>query len=74
MEHCTFSVSIGVAAINIAAETGDVHNLMNCLGNHDVFLHSVTPECAELYMTALMEAKQSKAHQGSKDFQSLLDV
>ncbi len=60
-----FSVSVGVAAINIATETGDVDNLLSCLANSDVFLHSVTPECAQIYMAMLTEAKHNKGQQGT---------
>ena len=58
-------VSVGIAAINIAIETGDVNNLLNCLSNNDVFLHSVTPECAHIYMNVLAEVKENKAKQGT---------
>ena len=57
-------MSVGIAAINIATETGDVNNLLNCLSNNDVFLHSVTPECAQIYMNVLSEVKENKAKQG----------
>ena len=61
---CIISVSVGVAAINIAIETGDVENLLKCLQNPDVFLHSVTPECSVMYMERLTEAKDTKTAQG----------
>ena len=60
------AVSVGVAAINIATETGDVNNLLNCLTNSDVFLHSVTPECAQIYMDVLSEVKENKSKQGNR--------
>ncbi len=62
--YSIISVSVGVAAINIAIETGDVDNLLKCLQNPDVFLHSVTPECAVMYMERLTEAKDTKTAQG----------
>ena len=60
------AVSVGVAAINIATETDDVTKLLNCLTNSDVFLHSVTPECAQIYMDVLSEVKENKSKQGMR--------
>ena len=59
-----FSVSVGVAAINIAIETHDLDNLLNCLVSRDVSLHSVTKQCIQTYMDNLVQAREKKMQTG----------
>ena len=55
------SVSVGVAAINLAVETGDTDNLPMCLANPDANLQGVMPECTQTYYTKLAKFKERKA-------------
>ena len=59
------TVSVGVAAINLAIDTGDTDNLPMCLANPDVNLQGVTPECTRTYYTKLAKFKERKATSGT---------
>ena len=58
----TISVSVGVAAVNLAIDTESDSSLLQCLQNPDVGLHSVTPDCSATYQIRLRDYKQRKLH------------
>ena len=58
------TVSVSVAAVNIALDNGDPKSLINCLQNEKLNLHSLTDQCAETYLTRLQAFKQSKESAG----------
>lgn len=57
-------VSIGVFAINVAVESEEPDNLLRCLQNPDVYLHSVTPQCSTLYLQKLQQLREEKMAAG----------
>jgi hypothetical protein len=62
----SLAVSVAVAAVNIAVETQDSRNLLSCLQNKALNLHSVTSSCASEYLEKLADFKQRKAQAGNK--------
>lgn len=57
-------MSVCVAAINIAVECDDEHNLLNCLQNTSVRLHGVTSRCIGDYLRHLKAFKEEKEQSG----------
>ena len=58
-------VSVGVYAINVGVETEDAANLLRCLQNPDVWLHSVTPQCSDTYLQKLQQLREEKMGAGN---------
>lgn len=58
------TVSVAVAAINIAVDSQDSRNLLSCLQNKALNLHSVTSSCDKAYLKKLADFKQRKALAG----------
>ena len=58
-------MSKAVAAANSAIESEDDMNLLNCLLDPNMLLHSVTPQCAEKYLCSLKQYKREKALTGN---------
>ena len=61
-------MSVCVAAVNIAVESSDSQTLLTCLQNDDMYLHSVTRQCAEMYLAKLTDLKQRKGLAGEYQF------
>ena len=60
----SLAVCVGVAAINLALDSGDADKLQQCLANPDVGLHSVAPDCTPTYYNKLASFKERKATSG----------
>lgn len=59
-----FKLSMAVAAANAATDSGDENNLLNCLMDPNILLHSVTTQCASQYLNTLKQYKEEKAKTG----------
>lgn len=57
-------LSTGVEAVNQCIESGDSEALITSLVSQDLNLHSVIPDCKQLYMDSLVEFRTDKSSQG----------